>query len=139
MPDFNQERPLAELDSLKAPRWGGERASRVVAGILAAAEPLLRGRRPRTSSIEVLAGWARPGLIAAAVTLAVASAASIYFSATRAAPAAPVALDDVLTGGPSGTLPTVLVASTAPDANAVIEVAFLEGEVPQTRNGRDQE
>lgn len=139
MPDFNQERPLAELDSLKAPRWGAERENRVIAGILAAAEPLLRGRRPSPSSVEVLAGWARPWLIAAAVTLAVASAASIYFSATRAAPGAPVALDDVLTGGASGTLPSVLVASTAPDANAVIEVALLEGEVTQTRTGRDQE
>jgi hypothetical protein len=124
MTDRHDDRPLAELEALKAPPRSDMERRRAQKRILAAAEPLLARRGRPSSSFDVLAAWARPGLVAASIVLAVVAAALKLGASGEAVEA--VALDDVLASGSGGQVPALLVAGSEPDAEAFFEVALLE-------------
>jgi len=96
-------------------------------GILAGAELLLARRRRTDSSLEVLAAWARPGLLAASIALAILAGAIQPWRGRPEEVSQPVALEDVLggAGGPDG-IPAMLVAINEPDADAVMAAAIVE-------------
>ncbi len=119
-----EDRPLNELEALKAPRRSDEQQHWARQRIMAAAEPLLDRRGRPASSLEVLAAWARPGLIAASVALLI-FAAALQFGPDRRLPE-PVTLEEVLASGESGGVPYLLVAINEPDADAVLAAALLE-------------
>lgn len=119
-----EDQPLNELEALKAPRRSDEQRQRTRQRIMAAAQPLLDRRGRPASSWEVLAAWARPGLVAASVALLV-LAAALRFGPDRPLPE-PVALEDVLASGGQGQIPALLVAINEPDADAVMAAALLE-------------
>jgi len=119
-----EERPVHELEQLRAsPRSQIER-QRARRRILAAAAPLLARRRPATSW-EVLAGWARPGLVAASVALAI-SLGAVRLTPSRQSEPMPVPLDEVLVGD-GGAVLAVLVGNQEPDADALLAAELMEG------------
>jgi hypothetical protein len=136
MSERDDELPVPELAPLKAPGRSDIERRRARHRILAAAQPLLARRRRAASSWEVLAAWARPGLVAASIALAV-LAAALRLGAGRASPAPqPIPLDDVLATGANGSVPALLVAMREPDADAVVAAALLDrnggsGALPQ--------
>jgi hypothetical protein len=126
MQEPRNERPIAELESLKAPERTEAARRRTRARIVAAAAPLLARRRRPARTWEVLAGWARPGLVAAGLALAL-LAGSLRLGGGGEPATEPVRLDDVLAGdGVSGSVPAMLVATSEPDADAVVEMALLD-------------
>ena len=120
-----EDQPIGELDALRAPSRSESQRRRARERILAAAEPLLRRRRRPVSSWEVLAAWARPGLIAASIVALILTAA-LQLGRGGVPALEPVALDDVLASGEAGRVPALLVAINEPDADAVMAVALLE-------------
>ena len=99
---------------------------------MARAEPALARRRRLSSSWEVLAGWARPGLAAAAILTALVTAATQMDWPPTEAADPPVALDELLRHTEENDgVPAVLLTSSEPDADAVVAAAF-------TRNARSQ-
>jgi hypothetical protein len=130
---------LAELESLRAPRRSDIERRRARDSILAAAEPLLARRRRPASSWEVLAGWARPGLVAASIALAVV-VGSLRLGGADDPALDPVALDEVLAGSGTGEVPTLLVALSEPDAEAVLtELLVRDSGLPEeNENGGEQ-
>lgn len=117
------ERPIHELEQLRAsPRSQIER-QRARRRILAAAAPLLARRRPATSW-DVLAGWARPGLVAASVALAI-SLGAVRLTPSRQSEPAPLPLDEVLVGE-GGAVMAVLVGTQEPDADALLAAELME-------------
>lgn len=143
MPEPRDERPLDELSLLRPPpRSDVDRASARRA-ILTAAAPLLARRRAPASSWDVLAGWARPGLVAAGIILAIALGA-LQLGPSRRSEPAPVLLDEVLVGeNGSAAVLAVLVGNQEPDVDAVVAAALLERRVesvpaPDVSPERDQ-
>jgi hypothetical protein len=129
-----EDQPIDGLEALKALRRSDEQRQGARARILAAAEPLLEQRGCSATSFEVLAEWARPGLVAASVALLV-FAAALQFGPERPSELQPVTLEDVLASGDAGDVPPLLVAINEPDADAVMAAALLEngngGRVPE--------
>ncbi|HSG81653.1 MAG TPA: hypothetical protein VLC48_05350 [Gemmatimonadota bacterium] len=129
--EHHDERPLTELEALRAPARSPEQRRHARERILAAAEPLLARRRAPTTSLEILAAWARPGLIAASVALLVFAAALRFGQQTPE----PVRLDEVLASGEAGQVPAFLVAINEPDADAVVAATLLENGNGRQVNG----
>ena len=131
MPEPRDERPIEGLDQLRAsPRSLLDRR-RARHRILTAAKPLLARRRP-ASSWDILAGWARPGLVAASVALAVALGA-VQLTNDGASRPAPMALDDVLVGeGGGAAVLAVLVGTQEPDVEAVLAAELGERRAEQS-------
>lgn len=129
MPEPTDDRPIEGLDQLRAsPRSQLDR-QRARRRILTAASPLLAKRRP-ASSWDILAGWARPGLVAASIALAIAVGA-VQLTNSRASRPAPVALDDVLVGeGGGAAVLAVLVGTQEPDVDAVLAAELGERSQP---------
>ena len=129
MPEPTDDRPIEGLDHLRAsPRSQLDR-QRARRRILTAASPLLAKRRP-ASSWDILAGWARPGLVAASIALAIAVGA-VQLTSSRASRPAPVALDDVLMGeGGGAAVLAVLVGTQEPDVEAVLAAELGERSLP---------
>ena len=126
MSERDDELAVPELAPLKAPRRSDIERRRARDRIVAAAEPLLARRRRAVTFWEVLAAWARPGLLAASIALAV-LAAALRLGAGSVSPAPePIPLDDVLATGANGSVPALLVAMREPDADAVVAAALLE-------------
>ncbi|MGD8866644.1 MAG: hypothetical protein PVI01_03425 [Gemmatimonadales bacterium] len=125
MPEPRDEKPIDGLDWLRAsPRSELDRR-RARRRILAAASPLLAKRRP-ASSWDILAGWARPGLVAASIALAIAVGA-VQLTGSRESRPTPVALDDVLMGeGGGAAVLAVLVGNQEPDVEAVLAAELGE-------------
>ncbi len=122
-------RPIRDFDLLRAPQRSEERRRAAQDRILAAAEPLLARRWSPSNSWEVLAAWARPGLVAASVAfLLLAGAVQLRLATDQ--PAAPTPPEEMLAAAERGQLPTLLVAASEPDADAIVAAALLE------RNGR---
>ena len=120
-----EDQPFDGLEALKAPRRSDEQRQRARASIMAAAEPLLEGRGRPATSFEVLAEWARPGLVAASVALLV-FATALQFGPDRQSELQPLTLEDVLASGEAGDIPPLLLAINEPDADAVMAAALLE-------------
>lgn len=139
MSERYDELPVSELEALKAPRRSDIARRRSQQRILARAEPLLAQRRRSGSSWEVLAAWARPGLVAASIGLAILAGTLKLSGDARSAPE-PVPLDDVLAAGANGSVPALLVAMSEPDADAVVAIALLGnnggGALPQEQPQR---
>lgn len=125
MAQEHDDQPIAGLEALKALRRSDAQRRGARARILAAAEPLLERRGRPATSFEVLAEWARPGLVAASVALLV-FAAALQFGPDRSSELQPVTLADVLASGEAGDVPPLLVAINEPDANAVMAAALLD-------------
>ncbi len=123
MGEPHEERPIAGLDSLRAPRRTEAERRRARERILAAVEPLLARREHPATSWEVLAGWARPGLVAASVALLI-LAGALQSRHAAEPPPEPVALHEVLASGEGGQVLALLVAINEPDAEAVAAAAF---------------
>jgi hypothetical protein len=119
-----EDQPLNELEALKAPRRSDEQRRSARQRIMAAAEPLLERRGHPATSFEVLAAWARPGLVAAGVALLI-LAGALKFGPERPIPE-PVTLEEVLASGEAGSVPSLLLAINEPDADAVLAAALLE-------------
>jgi hypothetical protein len=138
MSEREEDLSIPELEALKAPRRSDIERRRSRQRILASAEPLLARRRRAGSSWEVLAAWARPGLVAASIVLA-AFAAALNLRGGPATPVPePVPLEDVLATGTNGSVPALLVAMSEPDVDAVVAAALLDrnggsGAPPQER------
>lgn len=125
MPEPRDDRPIDGFELLSAPPYSDLERAAARRAILTAAAPLLARRRPRTSW-DVLAGWARPGLVAASIALAVAVGA-LQLGPSRASEPAPLALDEVLVGEGGGAAAlAMLVATQEPDADALMAAALLE-------------
>lgn len=135
MVDKNGEQRIAELEALRAPPRSDIERRRARDRIIAAADPLLARRRRVSSSMEILAVWARPGLIAAGIALAVLIGALRLGRGGDGAADQQLGLDQVLRGtGTSGSVPALLLAVSEPDADAVMEAALLGW----TSNGGDE-
>ncbi len=116
---------IDELDALRAPPRSAEARRAARDRILAGAELLLARRRRSRSSLDVLATWGRPGLVAASVALAILAGALQPWRG-RAEPTQPIALEEVLRGAAEGDgVPALLVAINEPDADAVVAAALL--------------
>ena len=126
MEEPRDDTPISQLESLRAPPRSDLDRREAMERILQAATPLLNRRSRPGSSWDVLASWARPGLVAASIALAMVAGA-VQLRAPRAQPA-PVALDEVLVG--SGAVLAVLVANSEPDADAVVVAALFESTAP---------
>ena len=130
MGKHKDDRPIPELDGLRAPKLSGPDRQRLLERILMAAEPIFARRSPPATSWEVLARWARPGLVAASVALLVLAGA--WQLRHEPDPAAQqVALSDALAASESGPVPALLLASNEPDADAVVVAALLESRAGQ--------
>ena len=122
---MNEERPVEGLEELRAPRLSAERRRRFRAAVMARAELALARRRRPASSWDVLARWARPGLVAAAVVLVFLAAALRLVVSGGEAPTGPIALDEVLRyTGEDESVPTVLLTNREPDLDAVVAAAL---------------
>lgn len=142
MPEPRNDRPIDELELLRATGRSDLDRERARRAILSAATPLLARRRRPTSSWEVLAGWARPGLVAASIVLAIALGA-VQLSGPRPRALDPVLLDDVLVGeAGDGAVLAVLVGNQEPDADAVMAATLqtrdIESGAPRLNPERDQ-
>lgn len=121
----NEERPIEGFDELRAPPLSPERRRRLRDAILARAELALARRRRAPSYWDVLAAWARPGLVAAAIVLLVLAAALPWAGPGDAPLTGPVALDDALRlTGDDEPVPAVLLTSSEPDRDAVAAAAL---------------
>lgn len=120
------EERIPELDLLRAPQRSESQRLVVRQRIRAAAEPLLARRRRPATSWDFLAAWARPGLVAASV-----AALLILGGLQLREPSQPslsgAAEEEVLAAAERGQLPTLLVARNAPDADALLAAALLNG------------
>lgn len=126
MAEPHDEARIPELEELRAPQRTADQRLRLRERILAEAAPRL-ARRQRPATWDVLAGWARPGLAAAAVALALVLGALELGGDRGRTAAAPAGLDQVLAAGTeNGRVPALLVAINEPDADAVVEAALLE-------------
>ncbi len=140
MPEPRDDRPIDGFELLSAPPRSDLERAAARRAILAAAAPLLARRRP-ASSWDVLAGWARPGLVAASIALAVAVGA-LQLGPSRGGEPAPVALDEVLVGEGGGAAALAMFIGTQePDADAVMAAALLErgAESPPPTVSRERE
>lgn len=137
MGERKDERPIPELAGLRAPRLSGRDRQRLRERILLAAEPILARRGSPPTSWDVLAKWARPGLVAASVALLVLAGAWQMRDAPEPA-AQQVALSDVLAVSESGAVPALLLASNEPDADAVVVAALLEPQAGQVSSREEQ-
>ena len=123
---MKEEPRLPELDALRPPRRSDVERRRARSSIIEAAAPLLAGRRPPSTSWDVLAAWARPGLVAAGIAAAVLIGAHELWRAGDDS-TEQLALEDVLSGSvENGSVPALLLAVSEPDADAVVEAAFVE-------------
>lgn len=125
MSERHDESPIPELEALKAPLRSDIERRRARQRILASAEPMLARRGRTGSSWEVLAAWARPGLVAASIALAILAAALKLGGGTASPGPEPVGLEDVLVTGTNGSVPAVLVAVREPDVDAVVAAALV--------------
>lgn len=127
MAEIGSDRPIEELEALRAPQRSAARRQAARERILASAElPLARRRQP-TSSWEVLATWGRPGLVAASIALAIMAGSLQPWRAWQQEPSQPVVLEDVIWGsGQTEGVPALLVAYSEPDFDAVAAAAILE-------------
>lgn len=131
----NEERPIEGLEELRAPRLSAEELRRFREVVMARAEMALARRRRPSSSWDVLARWARPGLVAAAVAL-------LFLAATLRlgggeAPSGPVALDEVLRyAGEDESVPAFLLTSSEPDIDAVVAAALARDSGGRQRGDR---
>lgn len=125
MTEEREEQRIVELELLRAPprTEGARRAARE--RIRAVADPLLARRRRPATSWDVLAAWARPGLVAASVA-ALLILGGLQVRRLSQPPATPTAAE-VLAAGERGQLPTLLVARNEPDADALLAAALLSG------------
>ncbi len=116
---------IQELELLRAPQRTDQARRAARDRIRAAAAPLLARRRRPATSWDVLAAWARPGLVAASVAalLILGGLQVRRLTQPRATPTA----SEVLAAGERGQLPTLLVARNEPDADALIAAALLNG------------
>lgn len=122
---MNEERPVEGLEELKAPRLSAEQLLRFKETVVARAEMALARRRRPASSWDVLARWARPGLVAAAVALVFLAVALRVGGVGDEAANGPVALDEVLRyTAEDESVPAVLLTSSEPDADAVVAAAL---------------
>ena len=115
-------RPLhdlgAALREFLQPLDDQEFVDRVMAAARVGDRSLFRG-----DGWEVLSGWARPGLAAAAAMIVLAMAASISMGARG--PADVVTIDDALQAPTAVTAPLLLVASpNPPDVDIVLAISF---------------
>lgn len=117
---------IIEIEALRAPARSDATQRELTERILAGAEPLLSRRREPVSSWDVLAGWARPGLVAASIALFIAAGA-LLTSRVGQPLAEPVTLDEVLALSESGEVPALLVSLNEPDAEAFAAAALMEG------------
>jgi anti-sigma-K factor RskA len=134
----HEEEPRVEqLAGLRAPALTHETRQRLRKRILWRAAPLLARRRRLETWWDVLGRWARPGLVAAAASLALLAGAVRFASRSHPAPVAPVALEDVLRAD-SGDVrpPDWLLDSREPDATAVVEAALLAPNPNTTKRDR---
>jgi hypothetical protein len=137
MGERKDERPIPALEALRAPRLSGPDRRRLRDGILLAAEPVLARRRSPATSWEVLARWARPGLVAASVALLLLAGA--WQLRHHPEPTAQqVALSDALAVSENGPVPALLLASNEPDADAVVVAALLESQARQVASPDEQ-
>lgn len=142
MPAPRDDRPIDELDLLRAPRRSDLDQARAHRAILDAAAPLLARRRRPTTPWDVLAAWARPSLVAASIVLAIAVGA-LQLRTPRQLEPEPVLLDDVLVAesGAAAVL-AVLVGNQEPDADAVMAAALIarnsESSAPDAVPEREQ-
>jgi len=127
MAELHDDRPIAEIEALRAPARTDAARRQACERILGAAEPLLAMRRQPVSSWDVLAAWARPGLIAASVALIVAAGA-LLSGRVGEERLEPVALGEVLASSEGGEIPALLVAINEPDAEAVAAAALMAGD-----------
>jgi len=118
---------IFEIEAMRAPARTDAARRKLTERILAAAEPLLTQRREPVSSWDVLAGWARPGLVAASIALFIAAGALLTGRISEPAPAEPVTLDEVLALAEGGEFSALLVSLNEPDAEAFAEAALMEG------------
>jgi hypothetical protein len=127
MVETGNDRPIEELEALKAPQRSAARRQAANERILASAELPLSRRRQPTSSWDVLAAWGRPGLVAASIALAVLAGSLQPWRAWQQEPSQPVVLEEVIRGsGESEGVPAMLVAFSEPDFDAVAAAALLE-------------
>jgi hypothetical protein len=125
MPEPRDDRPLDELELLRPPARSDLDRARARRAILTAAAPIFARRGRQATSWEVLAGWARPGLVAAGIALAVAIGA-VQLGGSREPSPEPVLLEDVLVGeGGGAAVLAVLVGNREPDADAVMAAALV--------------
>ena len=127
--DPKREEPMVELEMLRARDQPAAARHRLVDRILDRAEPLLARRRRQPAWWDVLAEWARPGLVAASLFLALLIGAVRMGGAYYGAAPPSAALDEVLTAGTgSAAVPAWLVAANEPDVTAVLETALQNGD-----------
>lgn len=126
MAENTEEKRIAELDALRAPPRSELARRRTRDRTLDTAEPLLAVRRRPYSSLDVLAQWARPGLVAAAVVAAFLIGALQLRSGRGQAELPPVALEEVLRGENGAAVPALLLAASEPDADDVVAAVLLE-------------
>jgi hypothetical protein len=117
---------IIEIEALRAPARSDAARQQLTERILAAAEPLLSLRREPVGWWDVLAGWAKPGLVAASLAFIIAAGA-LLTSRVGQRVAEPVTLDEVLALSESGEMPALLVSLNEPDAEAFAAAALMEG------------
>jgi hypothetical protein len=140
MAEPSDEPRIVELEALRAPRRDDAQMRRAKTRILAAAETLLARRRCPDTSWDILARWARPGLVAASIAALLLLAAYQLGGGDRGT-RQPVALDEVLATSESGSVPEMLLAINEPDADAVLAAALRErngGSPEDTPEGGEQ-
>ncbi len=119
--------PIIDIEALRAPTRTEAAQKHLTERITASAEPLLARRREPLSSWDVLAGWARPGLVAASAALLVAAGALVTGRLGEPPASEAVTLDEVLAYSESGDAPALLVSFNEPDAEAFAAAALMEG------------
>jgi len=111
--DHRQDRELGA--ALKSALSGGDEAAFVQSVVASAA--LLQDRVDGGGDwLEILGGWARPGLIAAATGMA--AAVALYWSGARVPDDGATLLDDPLQA--SVEIPAAFLAAQPPDLNEVL-------------------
>lgn len=132
---MNEERPIEGLETLKAPPLSERGRRRLRERIVARAELALARRRRAPSYWDVLAEWARPGLAAAAIALAILAAALRLGGSGAEATTGPMALDDVLRQtGEEESVPAFLLTSREPDVFAVASAVLSRDAEPVARD-----
>jgi anti-sigma-K factor RskA len=118
---------IEELEALRAPQRSDSERRRARERVLAGAEALLARRQRPASYWEVLAGWARPGLAAAAVALLLIAGAVQTWRTQQPADPQPAVLEDVLVQTAEGNgVAALLLASSEPDVDAIVAAGLLE-------------
>lgn len=130
------EPKIRELEELRAPQRSGAQRRGTRDRILTRAEPLLAQMRG-APVWKVLAGWARPGLAAASIVLALLIGA-LWRGETRAPEtvAGLYRMDDMLLAAhEQGPVPAILVEIDEPDAEATVAAALASS--LQTTDGSE--